>query len=65
MSKINPNFASSKFILTIVCVLAALVLAILEKDVPEGVLVAAITAYNAANAVIKWHRNGANDEERV
>ena len=65
MSKGNPNFASSKFILTMACVIAAVVLAVLDKEVPEGVLVAAIAAYNAANAVIKWRRNGVDNGERV
>ncbi len=65
MNKGNPNFASSKFILTMVCVIAAVVLAVLEKDVPEGVLVAAIAAYNAANAAVKWRRNGENNGERA
>jgi len=57
----SPNLASSKFILTMVCVVSAVALASFGLEVPSGVLVAAIAAYNGANAAIKWRQNGQGD----
>lgn len=46
------KFASVKWTLTMYAVTWAGILAALEKDVPEGTLVAAIGAFNAANWLI-------------
>lgn len=56
----SPNLASSKFILTMVVVVGTMVLAYLEKDIPSGVLIAGIAAYNGANAYIKGKNGGGN-----
>lgn len=53
----SPNYGSSKFFVSVLGILCATVLALLDKNVPEVVLSAAIVGYHAANTLIK-RRNG-------
>lgn len=54
----SPNYGSSKFLVSVLAIVAATFLAYAERDVPSNVLVAAVVGYHAANAYIKG-KNGA------